>query len=116
MGLRTVPSDDTGLSVSKAVYGSPLIVTGEFLSSLELPLSTYLSRIEQAVAGLAIPPYHHVPQSPPHQLPAALLSAKYMFFQGEFVFSCLLLCLLAGTLTVPSKIEEFAPPSLRLSF
>ena len=112
LGILASTKDDTGLSVSKAVYGSPLIVTGEFLSSLELPLSTYLSRIEQAVAGLAIPPYHHVPQSPPHQLPAALLSAKYMFFQGEFVFSCLL----AGTLTVPSKIEEFAPPSLRLSF
>ena len=33
LGLRTVPKDDTGLSVSEAVYGSPLTVPGEFPGS-----------------------------------------------------------------------------------
>ena len=65
LGLRTVPKNDTGLSVSEAVYGFPLTIPGEFLGSPELPPSAYLSKIEQAVAGFAIPPPHHVPQSQP---------------------------------------------------
>ena len=71
-----VPKNDTGLSVLKAVYGFPLTVPGEFLGSPELSPSTYLSKIEHAVAGFAIPPPNHVLQSPPHQLPATLVSAK----------------------------------------
>ena len=63
-------------SVSEAIYGSPLTGPGEFLGSPELPPSAYLSKIEQALAGFAVPPPHHVPQSPPRQLPAALLSIQ----------------------------------------
>ena len=40
LGLRIVPKDDSDLSVSKAIYGSPLTVPGEFLRSPELPLFT----------------------------------------------------------------------------
>ena len=83
LGLRTVPNDGTGLSVSEAVYGFPLNVPGEFLGSLELPPSTNPSKIEQAVTGFPIPPPHHVPQFPPCQLLAALLSAKFMFVQED---------------------------------
>ena len=79
LGLRTAPKDDIGLSVSKAVYSSPLTVPGEFLGSPELPPSAYLSKIKQAVTGFTVPPPHHVPQSLPHQLPAALCSAKFVF-------------------------------------
>ena len=72
MGLRMVPKDDTGPS---GIYGSPLTVPGEFLGSPELPLSTYLSKIEQAVAGFAVPPPHHVLHSRLvcSQLPCCLL-------------------------------------------
>ena len=71
--------DNTGLSVSQAMYGSPPNIPGEFLGSLELPPSTYLSRIEGALAGFAIPPPHYVLQSLSCQLPAALMSAGYVF-------------------------------------
>ena len=37
------------------------------------------SKIKQAVAVFTAPLPHHVPQSPPCQLPAALLSAKFVF-------------------------------------
>ena len=43
-----VPKDDTGFSVNKAIYGSPLTIPGEFLGSLELPQSSYLSKIEKS--------------------------------------------------------------------
>ena len=87
LGLRTVPKYDTGLSVSEAIYGSPLTVPGEFLGSPELPPSAYLSKIEQAVAGFAVPLPHHAPQSPPRQLQAALLSAKFFVCLRGFLYS-----------------------------
>ena len=79
LGLRTVPKDDIGLSVSKAVYGSPLTVPGEFFGSPELPLSSFLPKIENTVAGFAVPPPHHVQHYPPLQLPPALLAAEFVF-------------------------------------
>ena len=81
--MRTVPKDDTGLSVSEAIYEAPLTVPGEFLGSPELLPFAYLSKIEQAGPGFAIPLPHHVPQSPPRQLPAALISAKFVFVQED---------------------------------
>ena len=44
---------------------------------------TYLSKIKRAVAGLDFPPPHHVLQSPSRQLPAALLSANYVFVRED---------------------------------
>ena len=46
MGLRTVPKDDTGLSVSEEIYGSPLTVPGEFLGSPELPPYSLFRKIK----------------------------------------------------------------------
>ena len=80
LGLRTVPKDDTGLSVSEAVYGSPLTVPREFLGRPELPPSTYLSKIEHELTGFTASPPHHVLQSPPCQLPAACChQSTYLF-------------------------------------
>ena len=72
LGLRTVPKDDTSLSVSKAVYGAPLTIPGEYLGSPELPPSSFLHKIKEAVAGFALFPPHHVRPFPPLQLPPAL--------------------------------------------
>ena len=94
------------LSVSEAIYGSPLTIPGEFLRSPELPLSTFLSKIQQAVAGFAVPPPHHVLQSPPHQLPAALLSAKYMFV-GEDVSFLSLAPLFCGPYLLLEQRDKF---------
>ena len=41
------------------------------------------AKIKRAVAEFAIPPPHHVLQSLPHQLPAALLSARYVFVRED---------------------------------
>ena len=79
LGLRSVPKDDTGLSVSEGIYGSPLTVPGEFLGSPELPPLTYLSKIKRAVAGFTVPPPYQVLHFLPCHLPAALLSAYYAF-------------------------------------
>ena len=65
------------------MYGSPLTVPGEFLGSLELPPSSYLSNIERAVSRFAVPLPHHVLRSTPRHLPAALLSARYVFVRED---------------------------------
>ena len=83
LGLRTVPKDDTGLSVSKAVYGSSLTVPGEFLGSPELPPASFLQNIENTLTGFAVPPPHHVCKSPPQQLPPALLTAEFVFVRED---------------------------------
>ena len=76
---------------SEAVYGSSLTIPGEFLGSPELPPASFLRKIEDAIAGLAIIPPHHMRSSPPQQLPPALMTA-------EFVFVC-----------EPSSIPSLAP-------
>ena len=83
LGLRTVLKDDSGLSVSEAVYGSPLTTPGEFLVSPELPPISFLHKIENAVTGFTIPPPHHVRSSPPHQLQPALLTEEYVFVSKD---------------------------------
>ena len=90
LGLRTVPKDDTDLSVSEAVYGSPLTILGELLRSPKLPSASFLWNIENAVAGFAISPPHHVRHSPPLQLPPALLTAALFLFMRMLPFHHLL--------------------------
>ena len=77
--MRSVLKDDTGLSVSETVYRAPLTNPGEFLGSPELLPSSYLHKIDRAVAGFAVPPPHHVHLSPHFQLPSVLMSARYVF-------------------------------------
>ena len=72
LGLRSVPKEDTGFSISEAVYGSALTIPGEFLDGPELPSSQFLSKIRKVISGFSIPPPHHVPQQPPTEVPAPL--------------------------------------------
>jgi hypothetical protein len=89
LGLRATPKDDTGLSVSEAVYGSPLSLPGELVDVPELLPDAVLRKVNRAVEGFAIPPPHHVRPAPPNQLPAALISAKYVFVREDSVISSL---------------------------
>ena len=78
LGLRTVPKDETLLSVSEAVYCFSLTVPGEFLGSPELPPALFLQKIENNLTGFAVPLPH-----PPQQLPPALLTAEFVFVQED---------------------------------
>ena len=68
LGLRSVPKEDTGFSVSDAVFGSPLTVPGEFLEGGEIPPTRFLQKIEQAVSGFVVPPPHHISTAPRRHL------------------------------------------------
>jgi transposase InsO family protein len=53
LGLRSVPKDDTGMSVAEAVYSTPLTLPGDFLDSAEFPPKVFLQRVEKALAGFS---------------------------------------------------------------
>ena len=81
--MKTVPKDDSGLSVSKAVHGSPLTIPCKFLRSLELSLRSFLVKIKNAIAGFATPPPHHKHPSLTHQLLPALFTVEFVFVQED---------------------------------
>ena len=87
--MRANPKDDTGLSVSEAVYGSPLTLPGELVDIPELLPDTFLRKVNRAIDGFAVSLPHHVRPVPPVQLPAALVSAKYVFVREDAVISSL---------------------------
>ena len=82
LGLRTTPQDKAGLSAAKALYSSPLCLSGEFLHSEDLPPGEFLDRIQSGLCGLTLPPPHHVTPSSA-QVPAALASAEYLSVYEE---------------------------------
>ena len=83
LGLRSVPKEDTGFSVSDSVYGSPLTVPGEFLEAPEIPNAQFISKVEKVIVGFSASPPHHVQYSPPVEVPAALRTAKFVFVRED---------------------------------
>ena len=106
LGLHSIPKEDTGFSFSEAVFGAPLSAPGEFLDSLELASFSCLQKIERAVAGFAFPLPHHVLQSPPFQLPPALMTAKFVIVLEDDSF-----CSLATSRTA---VKVLLPPACYL--
>ena len=99
--------DDSGLSVFEAVYISPLRIPGEFLRSLELPLTSFLRKIKNAITEFAIPPPHHVHPSPPHQLLPTLLTVEFVFVREDASVSSLV-PLYCGCYLVLEKRDKFS--------
>ena len=53
LGLCSVPKEDTGFSVSEAVYGAALNIPGELLDSPKMPSSQFLSKMEKVITGFS---------------------------------------------------------------
>ena len=78
LGLRTMPKDDLGTSPAELVFGSPLMVSGEFVGhGQDEPLPEQLHHLHDNVADfLSVPPVHHA--SPTASSPTSLFSAKFI--------------------------------------
>ena len=83
VGLQSVSKEDTGFSVSEAVFGSLLTVPGQFLDGGELQSSKFLQMIELAVSRFATPLPHHVSPALPAPPMPALLASKYVFVRED---------------------------------
>lgn len=84
LGLRTVPKQDTGLSASEAVYGSPLCLPGEFLDAEEYPPEIFLRKIDSAISGFSTTPHHNHPTTIHTQkIPISLQQAEFVFIRQD---------------------------------
>ena len=60
LGLWSVPREDSPISSFAAVFGSLLVLPGEFLDSPELPSPEYLCRVQQIIKNSpGFPPHHN---------------------------------------------------------
>ena len=73
LGLWSFPKEDTGFSISKAVFSSPLTVPGEFLKGDEALSSWFLQKMEQAVSSGS---------TSPRSLPGAGMVAEICPYSG----------------------------------
>ena len=84
LGIRTAPKEDLGCSLAELVYGQPLTVTGDFISSHNHPAdraSELLCWRKQASALVPIPTSQHGARRSP--LPQYLEKAKFVFIRRD---------------------------------
>ena len=108
IGLRSVPREDSSVSASEALFGSLLVLPGEFLDTPELPLSEYLRRIQSILKNSAsvLPHHSSVPATNPDQIPSSLVSFSH-FFIREDASKPLLSPLYRGPYLVLSKYPKY---------
>ena len=84
LGLRTTPKDDLDTSSAELVYGEPLTVPGDFVSSRTVPWSP-----QEQLKTLRSQVYHKAPVptsthgTPRSNIPKELLSAKFVFIRHD---------------------------------
>ena len=84
MGIRTTPKEDLGCSSSEMVYGTPLIVPGDFLPPGQAPpdAAQFLPRLRETVRGLAArPPVPHGTRT--SSVPVTLANSGYVFVRRD---------------------------------
>ena len=79
LGLRSSPREDSALSSAEVLFGAPLGLPGNFLSSAEPPPAVFLQRLWQPVYQLPTRPLTYAEAA--SSLPAALLAASFVYVQ-----------------------------------
>ena len=105
LGLRSVPREDSAISALKALFGSLLVLSREFLDSLELPSSEYLKRIQSILKNNStVLSYHSaVLVLKPDQIPFSLTCCSHMFIRESSSKPLLFpLCSISPFRSVPS--------------
>ena len=85
MGIRATPREDSNSTPAEAVFGTPLVLPGQFLGQPDPPPAFY-EELRQAMAGFQpVKPAHNTASGSraPSQLPAALLSATYVLVRRD---------------------------------
>ena len=82
LSIRTAPREDTSVSAAENVYGTPLVVPGQFLSTPEPPAEPFFQDLRQAMSQFsATKTRHNTPEDkqPPAQLPPDLYAGRVCF-------------------------------------
>ena len=85
LDLRSVPREDSAISAFEALFGSLLVVPGEFLDSPELPSSEFLRRIQSILKNNSLIWPHHSSSSDlkPDRIPSSLTSCSHVFIRED---------------------------------
>jgi hypothetical protein len=85
LGFRTAWRDDSDFSPSEAVFGSQLVLPGQFLSAPEPPSPSFIKDFQGVLAGRKpLQTAHHTTPSPT-SLPEDLLLASYVLVRHDAV-------------------------------
>jgi hypothetical protein len=83
--MRSAWREDSEFSPAEAVFGSQLVLPGQFLSTPEPPSPTFLQDFQGVLAGRSpLPTSHHTTPSPT-ALPEELLLARFVFVRHDAV-------------------------------
>ena len=85
LGLRAAPREDSASSAAGAVYGSELVLPGQFLEAPEDPSPRFLEDLTSAMRGFVPVPVRHnsASASVPVELPPALVSAEMVLVRRD---------------------------------
>ena len=77
--------EDSSVSASEALFGSPLVLPGKFLDTPELPSSEYLRKIQSILKNsTSVLPHHSaVPATKPDQIPSSLATCSHVFIRED---------------------------------
>jgi hypothetical protein len=85
LGFRTAWREDSDFSPSEAVFGSQLVLPGQFLSAPEPPSPSFIKDFQGVLAGRnPLQTAHHTTPSPT-SLPEDLLLARYVLVRHDAV-------------------------------
>jgi transposase InsO family protein len=76
LGLRAAPKEDSAVTSAELVFGAPLSLPGEPLSSTEPPVSSFVRRLQQAQPPLAKRPLTYAQAVA--SVPPALFTARFV--------------------------------------
>jgi hypothetical protein len=85
LGMRTACSEDADFSPAEAVFGSQLILPGQFLSTPEPPSPNFLQEFQGLLAGRSPRQTSHHTTPLPVSLPEDLLLSRFVLVRRDAV-------------------------------
>ena len=104
LGLRAAPKEDSAISSAELVFGAPLSLPGELLSSTEPPVSSFVARLQLARPPPATRPLTYAQAAA--SVPPALFAARFVYIRQGGVVPPLSL-LYQGPYRVISRNSKF---------
>ncbi len=79
LGLRISPKEDVALSSAELVFGSPLVIPGQFLEDKEIPATTLVDMVQQAALPSGFPTRPLPAGTKTASIPKGLLEATFVY-------------------------------------
>jgi hypothetical protein len=83
LGIRASFREDSEFSPAEAVFGSQLILPGQFVNTAELPSPSFLSDLQTTMTGHPPPPTRHNSAPAPSTPPEELLLAPFVLVHRD---------------------------------